>query len=139
MNRSCKNTIVVHTLHTVIRMPISIGLLLYKSLACRDVGPQHGKGVFASMSSICRLIVREHSLLPIITKTFAFYRRKSQVCLFADRNARFGPVPTEIVQPEFTSFMTLFFLLCNVQAYKLSFQGIVNKHLMQIELQTICL
>ena len=49
------------------------------------------------MLSICRLIVREHSILPINTKTFAFYRRKLQVCLFADRNTRFGPVPTEIV------------------------------------------
>ena len=49
------------------------------------------------MSSVCRLIVREHSFLPVYTKTFAFYQRKCQVCLFADRNARFGPVPTEIV------------------------------------------
>ena len=49
------------------------------------------------MSSICRLIVRENSFLPITKKTFAFYRRKRQVCLFADRNARFGPVLTDIV------------------------------------------
>ena len=34
---------------------------------------------------------------PINTKTFAFYRRKLQACLFVDRNARFGPVPTGIV------------------------------------------
>ena len=47
--------------------------------------------------SISRLIIREHSFLPINRKTFAFYRRKRQVCLFADRNARFGPVPTGIV------------------------------------------
>ena len=49
------------------------------------------------MSSICRLIVWENSFLRINTKSFAFYRRKRQVCLFADRNARFGPVPAEIV------------------------------------------
>ena len=47
MNRSCRLVIVAHTLHTVIRMPISIGLLLYKSLACKDVGPQHDKGVLS--------------------------------------------------------------------------------------------
>ena len=47
MNRSCNNAIVAHTLHTVIRMPLSIGLLLYKSLACRDVGPQHYEGVLS--------------------------------------------------------------------------------------------
>ena len=46
------------------------------------------------MSSICRLIVWEHSFLPIKTKTFAFYPRKLNVCLFAERNARFGPDPT---------------------------------------------
>ena len=49
------------------------------------------------MSSICRLIVREHSLLPINTKTSTFYRCKGQVCLFADRNARFGPLSIESV------------------------------------------
>ena len=54
------------------------------------------------MPSICKLIVREHSVLPINTKTVAFYRRKWQVCLFADRNARFGPVPTEIVPGDVT-------------------------------------
>ena len=37
LNRSCKNAIEARTLQTVIRMPISIGLQLYKSLACRDV------------------------------------------------------------------------------------------------------
>ena len=47
MNRSCKYAIVAHTLHTVIRMPVSIGLLLYKYLACRDVGPQHDIGVLS--------------------------------------------------------------------------------------------
>ena len=52
---------------------------------------------FVGMSSICKLIVREHCVLLISTKTFAFYRRKGQVCLFADRNAKFGPVLTEIV------------------------------------------
>ena len=49
------------------------------------------------MSSMCRLIVREHSFLPISRKAFAFYRHKRQVCLFVNRIARFGPVPTEIV------------------------------------------
>ena len=49
------------------------------------------------MSSICRAIIREHNFLPINRKTFAFYLRKWQICLFADRNARFGPVPTGIV------------------------------------------
>ena len=49
------------------------------------------------MSSIYRLIIRKHSVLPINTKNFAFYLRKLQVCLFADRNVRFGPVPTGIV------------------------------------------
>ena len=49
------------------------------------------------MSTIYQLIAREHGVLPINTKNLAFYRRKWQVCLFADRNARFGPVPTEIV------------------------------------------
>ena len=37
------------------------------------------------MSSIYRLIVREHSFLPINTKTSALFRRKLQVCLFADK------------------------------------------------------
>ena len=86
MNRNCKNAIVTLTLHTVIRMPSSIGLLLYKSLACRDVGPQHDKGVFVSLSSICRLIIREHSFLPINTKTLHS----------TDVNDKFAYLPTEM-------------------------------------------
>ena len=70
-----KVPIVAHTMHTVIRMAIGIGLLLCKSLACRNGGPQHDRG-FVGMSSIGRLIVREHSRLPINKKTVAFYRCK---------------------------------------------------------------
>ena len=51
--RSCKNAIVPHTLHTVIRMPISIGLLLYKSLVSRDVGPHHDEGALSVCLKFC--------------------------------------------------------------------------------------
>ena len=73
MNRSSKNAIVAHTLHTVIRVKINIGLLLSKSLACRDVGPQHDKGVFVSMSSFCMLIIVR---IPYLKDSISYKPRK---------------------------------------------------------------